>query len=180
MFHNPYSGRVVREFKFEQYSLSVNSVKLSHNGKYLAARQPQLPNVDIWDLELEKKTAVLKGHEKEIVAMCLNPSGEKLATSSRDGTVRIWETATEKLIKTIMVDVPPEVIAFAPDGKRIAMGGLRGGVISVREADSWDEIALLKPELGYTRVLAFHPDGSRLAAATGRFVHVWQISDKPK
>ena len=57
------------------------------------------------------------------MGIAFSPDGNRLVTGARDGTVRIWDTATgdELLILrgptgTVMY------VAWSPDGKRIAAG----------------------------------------------------------
>src|SRR5438067_985510 len=45
-------------------------------------------------------TATLKGHKEMTYGIAFSPDGKYLATGSFDQTVKLWETATGKEIKT--------------------------------------------------------------------------------
>src|SRR5262249_38221981 len=63
----------------------------------------------------------LKGHTDWINQVVYSPDGKRLATASRDRTVKIWDAATGKEILTIK-DNPGNVwsVAFSPHGKKLA------------------------------------------------------------
>jgi WD40 repeat protein len=44
----------------------------------------------IWDVATGRQRAVLEGHTSRVTAVAVAPDGSWIATSSRDGTARIW------------------------------------------------------------------------------------------
>lgn len=72
---------------------SAYSIRYSPDGKYLAAGFGYPNNkIEIWDLQTEKIVLTLKGHFNIINGLSYSPNGEKLASASSDGTIRIWDT----------------------------------------------------------------------------------------
>ena len=73
----------------------------------------------------------------DVTSVAFGPEGERIASGSRDETVRLWDAASGELLRTFeghSDDV--NSVAFGPDGERIASG-------------SWDEtIRLWGPEPG--------------------------------
>lgn len=72
----------------------------------------------------------------EEITIALQPQGEKpiVATGHKDGSVKIWDYAEGKLLKTIASGLPkgnnPVEVAVSADGKRVAAGQwLEGTVI---------------------------------------------------
>lgn len=51
-------------------------------------------NIQIWNSDLSRCDALLEGHTAEITTL-LHIGGDKLASSSKDGTVRIWDTRNQ-------------------------------------------------------------------------------------
>lgn len=61
---------------------------------------------------------LLRGHQAKIEALCFSPDGRLLASSSRDGTVRLWAVASGALLHAWKATTTR--LAFSPDGARLA------------------------------------------------------------
>ncbi len=70
------------------------------------------------------KLGELAGHTSKVFSAAFAPSGQILATSSADQTVRLWDTATrqEKAVLKGHTEVVWSV-AFSPDGTTLASAG---------------------------------------------------------
>lgn len=116
-------------------------------------------------------------HSAKIMDIAVDPAGKLLATASFDKTVKIWEAATGKIIRTIRPPVGAgnegtlNTVAFSADGKSVATGGNTGNswdkgysvyIFDVQSGEMTHHIRNL-PQFIYR--LAYSPDGSRLAVA---------------
>jgi WD40 repeat protein len=113
-------------------------------------------------------------------AVAFDPAGERLAAGCEDGSVTVWDLATQK--PTGQVRVPTGMVtglAFSPDGKRLAACSA-DRTARVWDVESGEEVFVFK---GHTHALlgvAFSPDGKWLATgsldATAR---VWDATAPP-
>ena len=46
--------------------------------------------VRVWDWAAGREVAVFRGHEDRVLGVAFHPGGERLASGSGDGTVRVW------------------------------------------------------------------------------------------
>src|SRR5688500_2433143 len=65
----------------------------------------------------------LKGHTALVYALALHPDGKTLATASFDTTVKLWDLAAGRELRTLAGHTGPVYgVAFAPDGAALASG----------------------------------------------------------
>jgi WD40 repeat protein len=56
-----------------------------------------------------------------VVAFAVSADGTRFATASRDNEVKLWETETGKELRTWKLEIPLRNMAYAPDGKHLAV-----------------------------------------------------------
>lgn len=124
---------------------------------------------------------VLHGHTGVVYDVAYSPDGTRLATSSVDGTIKIWDVKTGQEVMTIHeadtardntseaipdTEANHEVyaVAFSPDGSDLATGS-HDGTAAVWNATTGKLLLTLRPTntaLDVASVI-FSPDGSQLA-----------------
>jgi WD40 repeat protein/serine/threonine protein kinase len=118
----------------------------------------------------------LRGHTGTVNSVAYSPDGQFLA-SAADGTVRLWETGTGKILHTLKGGDSRLVlgVAFSPDGQRLASAG--GSILQLWDVATCKELRSLKEDKigGFTSV-TFSPDGQHLATTSGdRTVRLWEV-----
>ena len=72
----------------------------------------------------------LYGHKDYVEPLAISPDGTRIISSGRDGTTKVWDTATGAEVMTLTQQ--SSCIAFSPDGTMIAGGaGPQDGDISL-------------------------------------------------
>lgn len=113
--------------KFKEYSThssKVHSVDWNCDGRRLASGSLD-KTVCLFSLSNDKlnKEHTYRGHSDSVDQLSWHPMDpELLATASGDRTVRIWESRSSKAIATISTKGENINIAWAPNGKTIAVG----------------------------------------------------------
>ncbi len=162
----------------------VRSLALSPDGKLLATGGDDNA-IQLWDVAAGKPGAKLAGHTDWVMALAFSPDGKQLASGGYDGVVRLWDVAGTKKVLDVPAVGPPQAnqppptpgrvlsLAFAPDGKQLAVGTADAQLLLFNLADG----KLLRPFAGHTGPvtgLAFHPSGTVLASASrDRTVKLW-------
>jgi putative hemolysin len=116
----------------------------------------------------------LRGHTDVVSSVCFSPDGKRLASASRDQTVKVWDARTGQEQLTLQGHTAPVLgVCFSPDGQRLASAS-EDKTVKVWDAALGKEVLTLKGHRGGVPGICFSPDGRRLASASwDRTVKVW-------
>src|SRR5258707_13758645 len=104
-------------------------------------------------------------------SVAFSPDGQRLASSSHDGTVKVWDARTGQESPTFKGQIGGGTsMAFSPDGQRLASAG--GATVRVWDARPGQEILTLKRHAsGFTR-LGSRSEGARPATHLALYLNV--------
>ncbi|APR83718.1 High-affnity carbon uptake protein Hat/HatR [Minicystis rosea] len=138
---------------------SESAVVFSPDGKLVAAGS----GPKVWHFSLVNGAVVkpLEGHQGKVTAVAFSPDGKVLASGAHDDTVRLWDEATGKLIRSIHMRHRVSALAFSPDGKHLAVA-TQG--ITLLDAQTGAVTATPKGHVGWALSVAFSSDGKLLAS----------------
>ncbi|MCF3605449.1 CHAT domain-containing protein [Planktothrix agardhii 1033] len=119
----------------------------------------------------------LGGHAKWVNGVSFSPDGKKLATASGDNTVKLWDTATGKEIKTLTGHTKSvNSVSFSPDGKQLATAS-GDNTVKLWDASSGKEIKTLTGHTDSVNGVSFSPNGKKLATGSrDNTVKLWDAS----
>jgi eukaryotic-like serine/threonine-protein kinase len=144
------------------------------------ADEPDLRNFPWYYLRrlCHDERLTLRGHAGAVYHADFSPDGRTLVTCGQDGTVRFWEVATGRPLRTIAAHAT-EVngAAFSPDGRTLATVS-DDGTIKLWKVETGAEQATIPAHNGEATAVRFTPDGRRLISA-GRndcLVKLWDLT----
>jgi WD40 repeat protein len=124
------------------------------------------------------------GHMGKIEAVVFTPDGSQLVSASDDKTIRVWDLATGKTLRTIRGEAAPgeagkiHAMALSPDGKVLAAGGWTDdNEVRLYDFASGKLMALLKGHEDVVLRLAFSRDGRNLISGSwDKTAIVWDVA----
>jgi WD40 repeat protein len=170
------TGKELRKLKGHKHA--ITSVTYSPDGKYLASGNPFEP-IQLWDTATGK---MVRSFALAQVGMCLkfSPDSKTLASGCMDGSVHLWDVATGKELR-VLTGYHGWVngLAFAPDGKTLALAGADSQVVHRWDPATGKALPAAEGHLGQIYAVAFAPHGKLLASGGGDWhdndqnVRVW-------
>ena len=153
-------------------SLPVSSamdLSMSPDGKRFAIAYGNC--IRLLDSESDHVAATIPSQKNRGFALAWSPGGERLAASMGVSGVGLWETDGWALRTTLAGE--SRGVAWAPDGRTVAVGGR--GVVHLYGAEAAELLHVLKGHKDEVRGLAWSPDGQALASsALSGHVMLWQ------
>ncbi|KAG1770263.1 WD40-repeat-containing domain protein [Suillus occidentalis] len=172
----------------EHRSSTVDALGVSRDGRFIASGDDKGILI-AWDLSIgESLTHAIKAHTGStgsgIPSLAFSPDSSLLATSSRDGTIKLWSTKTWDLQGNPIALSNTSVccIRFSPSGALLAIATHTSikiyDVVTRGRVESFKGHAAFHGS--YNNSLAWMPDGTRLFSAgndTDPTIREWDTSN---
>jgi len=120
----------------------------------------------------------LNGHGHKVMSATVSGDGRLAVTGGWDKTVRLWDTASGKQIRSIAVTVPINTVALVDDDRQIAAGGHDSAIRMLDVATGRALGKLAGHKMGITELRA-SPDGRRLISASiDKTLRLWDVASQ--
>ncbi|MFX1258959.1 MAG: ATP-binding protein, partial [Promethearchaeota archaeon] len=170
----------------EGHPLKIGLAAFSNNGKKLLTttttvnkKRESVPR--LWDVKTGKLENVFLGHSEGVWSLDFSPDDKYIASGSRDGQTKLWDTET-KVTERTQHSLEIEDLVFSPDGKILASTSL-DETIRLWDIETGVQKAVLEGHGGkgfrhqdHIYTCSFSPNGKTLASAsTDHTVKLWDI-----
>ena len=156
---------------------SVKKLEFSADGRMLAcASWAKRVEYYMWEVATGREILHFTKAQDVILAnkgaLVLSQNPHLVASTNMD-TVRIWDVATEELRHTLKDSSNGETLAFSPDGKTLAGGGI---AIRLWATETGNALSKLNGHTRLVEAITFSPDGKILASgdASGKII-LWRL-----
>src|SRR5262249_50639198 len=140
----------------------------------------------LWDARRAEWNGSMRGHDSFVYSVAFHPDGERVVSSSWDGTVRVWEATTGRQVARLTYPYSSETefpvvpsVAFHPGGKLLAAFGRDGAVRFWDLATGKEAFSFSLPPGEYTPDprIAFNARGNMLAVPGSREANAIYLFD---
>lgn len=154
----------------------VSGIAFSPDGRRFATDRGN--EAVVWDTKTGQNLQVFAGHSAPVNKVVFDSRGNRLATSSADGTAKIWDVSSGQILHSLSSGAAPVYgVAFSPDGGTLATASYSD------RAELWDTKSGKKVKVFVSRTgpifgLGFSPSGEYLVTASrGSVANTWNVAD---
>lgn len=151
-------------------------VAFSGDNRWLAALADS-EDIRVWEIAKGENPVDLRRPGDGFTCWCFAPDSNRLVTGHKSGAVCVWNTTSGKPLVTL-AELQETIYdaALSSDGRTLATTS--SGRVQIWDLERRAKLAELSGALLGFRLVAFSPDGSRLAACSGESdIKLWELSN---
>lgn len=158
--------------------LSADSVCWSPDGSWLAIANGPTVRLYHFSSDGAEFERVLIGHSNTVKSVQFSAQGDRIATASLDGTVRIWDSEGRKQLVYDGHEEPVSDVCWHPNGQQLASACLDGSVrIWTIEGRT---LAVMRDHDAPVNAVAWNPNGQILASGCeNKVIRYWNPDGEP-
>jgi WD40 repeat protein len=109
---------------------------------------------------------ILRDSANTVLRIAFSPDGKIIASASGDSAIRLWDTQTGELLKTLTGHTESLLsVAYSPDGQTLASTGY-DKTIRLWDAHTGEQLQTLEAHTDAIHQATFSPDGRTIASAS--------------
>ncbi|KIK53733.1 hypothetical protein GYMLUDRAFT_127461, partial [Collybiopsis luxurians FD-317 M1] len=118
-----------------------------------------------------------KDNERKVKSVAFSADRTKIGAVFNDGRVRVWDDITANPWHSVeMENAPINLIAFSPNGSRIALNNWRKETVSIWAWDATLGCLIRGPCLdGAFNIVKFSPNGTQIVTSNFNEMKIWDV-----
>ena len=167
----PHTGRYLFVLTPEEFEFKgpYGDLAFFPDGRRLASIHGKI--INIWDVITRNISKKLAGHPNPVISIAVSPNGKILVSVPRrelpqSNELRWWDAETGRMLFVTSMTGWPTTLAFSPNGKILAGGGMVDPIIYLFNGVNGEVLKMLPGQHDKVISLAFSPD-SRILASSG-------------
>ncbi len=134
-------------------------------------------SIRFWDTANNWELRAVSLHDGPVSRVIFSPDGKTIISAGQDGTVKVVEVSSGQVIHDINAsDLAINDASLSANGSILATIG-DDGVVRVIDITSGEIIRMIGPIDGAAKAVAVTSDGTRVAAAVGIDIQIWDTND---
>jgi WD40 repeat protein/tetratricopeptide (TPR) repeat protein len=117
-------------------------------------------------------------YDRGLKAAFFSPDGAQVITATNPGPVRVWDTATGAMIRTLPGGASEQTKTALTAGGLLAVGGPKDTDVILVDTTTGAQVGEGFVFPAAVRQVALSPDGGRLVASCGDKVRMWEVSPR--
>jgi len=109
------NGQLIRTIQAD-----VDAITFSPDGNYILGADGRSYDIIYWNIATGNEQRRLSGHTNIVWSIIYSPDGRQIATASDDKSIKIWDAASGRILRTINNEKPFFNVIFSPNGQNIA------------------------------------------------------------
>jgi WD40 repeat protein/uncharacterized caspase-like protein len=140
-------------------------------------QQPAPPPPASFPISGDLQLVVQTGHSQGVNSIAFSPDGKTLASGSSDNTIKLWEVATGRELRTFSGHLRfVTAVVFTDDGKTLASASW-DKTVRLWDAGTGKELRTLTGHSSFIDALAFTSDGRKLASGSDdKTIKLWDVA----
>ncbi len=131
-------------------------------------------DLQIYDTETGERLQVLNASCLSTTTASWSPTGTRIVTGDRDGTLEIWDVATGESLYTLEGHTDSiECVDWSPDGSRIVSGS-DDTTLRIWDPEAGQCLLTITGHTDGVSSVAWSPDGTRILSSGHDMIRIWE------